>query len=186
VLTQHVMEAVSREMFGGAQGRTMVERTLPRSRLESMPADQKRPADRVLGSLQKYRPSGGGRAGHAGPRGLTCLPVKEEAMTAGDRVAYNGYTHLVSPGWASMVLLSRWRTRHRDAARARSRRAVEPPAQRADENLEGDSAARKVAQRRAHFADDPPRLVRLRDDRLKRSRIHGSILGFLGISVACS
>ena len=29
IMTQHVMESVSKEMFGGAQGRAMVERTLP-------------------------------------------------------------------------------------------------------------------------------------------------------------
>ena len=29
VLTQHVMEAVSREMFGGDQGKQLVEKTLP-------------------------------------------------------------------------------------------------------------------------------------------------------------
>src|SRR5205085_2004706 len=42
ILTQHVMEAVSREMFGGEQGRAIVERTLPQVEQSSMPAEQKR------------------------------------------------------------------------------------------------------------------------------------------------
>ena len=43
ILTQHVMEAVSREMFGGAQGRELVEQTLPQIEASTtMPADQKR------------------------------------------------------------------------------------------------------------------------------------------------
>src|SRR6185295_9981324 len=41
ILTQHVMEAVSKEMFGGAQGRATVERTLPQIEASAMPADQK-------------------------------------------------------------------------------------------------------------------------------------------------
>ena len=42
ILTQHVMEAVSREMFGGDQGRQLIEQTLPQVQSSSMPADQKR------------------------------------------------------------------------------------------------------------------------------------------------
>src|SRR4029077_14772525 len=30
ILTEHVMQAVSREMFGGAQGRALIDQTLPR------------------------------------------------------------------------------------------------------------------------------------------------------------
>ena len=55
--------------------------------------------------------------------------------------------------------------RRRDAARAAAR-AVEPAAQRAD--LEGDAARRQGGQRHADLADDPARLVRLRDGGVRR------------------
>ena len=41
ILTQHVMEAVSREMFGGEQGRKLIEQTLPQlDVVDAMPADR--------------------------------------------------------------------------------------------------------------------------------------------------
>jgi len=43
MLTEHVMQAVSREIFGGAQGRQYVERMLPQIEAsQSLPPDQKR------------------------------------------------------------------------------------------------------------------------------------------------
>jgi ABC-2 type transport system permease protein len=93
ILTQHVMESVSREMFGGAQGRAMVERTLPQIQSSQMPADQKRALIDMLTSVQQFynqQPAAG-----SGARGGLTMPytVHEEAMTAGSNVAYNGYAH---------------------------------------------------------------------------------------------
>ena len=65
ILTQHVMEAVSQEMFGGEQGKQLVEKTLPQIEASTtMPADQKQAADRDarLGA-EVLRPAG--RAGAA-------------------------------------------------------------------------------------------------------------------------
>ena len=64
ILTQHVMEAVSKEMFGGAQGRATVEQTLPQIEASAMPADQKRALVDMLKSVQNfYRQPAGGAAG---------------------------------------------------------------------------------------------------------------------------
>ena len=96
VMTQHVMEAVSREMFGGGQGRQTLTKALPAIQgSTTMPADQKRALVDMLNSVQQYydrTPSTGAQA-NSGPRGITMpYTVHEEPITAG-AVAYNGYAH---------------------------------------------------------------------------------------------
>ena len=105
VMTQHVMEAVSKEMFGGDQGRQLIEKTLPQIDATSMPDDQKRLLKEMLGSVQKYYRER--EPGTAGPRGggITMpYTVHEEAMTAGSNIAYNGYAHSFA-GMAIQFLL---------------------------------------------------------------------------------
>src|SRR4029079_6940017 len=101
------MEAVSREMFSGQQGRAMVERTLPQIEASTtMKPDDKRPLIELLGSVQKFynRPESGGTAAGQ-PRGITMpYTVKEEAMTAGSNIAYNGYAYSLA-GMAIQFLL---------------------------------------------------------------------------------
>jgi ABC-2 type transport system permease protein len=107
ILTQHVMEAVSKEMFGGDQGRRLVEQTLPQVQSSSMPADQKRLLVEMLGSVQKYyrdQPAAGTQA-TTERRGITMpYTVHEEAMTAGSNIKYNGYAHSFA-GMAIQFLL---------------------------------------------------------------------------------
>jgi ABC-2 type transport system permease protein len=96
VFTQHVMEAVSREMFSGDQGRQLIEKTLPQIESSaSLPADRKRLLTEMLGSVQKYYRERDSADPNAGPRGGITMPytVREEAMTAGSNIAYNGYAH---------------------------------------------------------------------------------------------
>jgi ABC-2 type transport system permease protein len=95
VMTEHIMEAVSREMFGGRQGRVLVDEMLPQIQGSTMQEDQKRLLVEMLGSVQKfYGQSPSGDAARAAPRGLTMpYTVREQAMTAGSNAAYNGYAH---------------------------------------------------------------------------------------------
>jgi ABC-2 type transport system permease protein len=103
VFTQHVMQAVSSEMLGGPQGRAMLDRT--RSQVQgsvNMDTAQKALLLQMLQSVQNFydQPAGGGR-----PRGFTMpYTVREEAMTAGANVAYNGYAHSFA-GMAIQFLL---------------------------------------------------------------------------------
>jgi len=93
VMTQHVMEAVSKEMFGGAQGRATVEKTLPQIQQSNMPPDQKKALVDMLTSVQQFYQQQGNTANDSGPRGITMpYTVHEEPVTAG-AVAYNGYAH---------------------------------------------------------------------------------------------
>jgi ABC-2 type transport system permease protein len=108
VMTQHVMEAVSQEMFGGDQGRQLIEKTLPQIQSSATIApDQKRLLVEMLGSVQKYyrdQPAAGA-ADAPRRRGLTMpYTVHEEAMTAGSNIAYNGYAHSFA-GMAIQFLL---------------------------------------------------------------------------------
>jgi ABC-2 type transport system permease protein len=94
VMTEYVMEAVSREMFGGAQGRAEIEKVLPRiDASPSLPPEQKRLLMQMLSAVQAFysqQPDGSAAA----PRGITMpYQVEEDAVTSGENVAYNGYAH---------------------------------------------------------------------------------------------
>jgi ABC-2 type transport system permease protein len=94
LMTQHIMQAVSREMFAGAQGRVVVEQALPLMATSSMPADQKEALVRLLRSAQDYYgqqrswPSGATAPGLSLP-----YEVQQRALTATPAVRYNGYAH---------------------------------------------------------------------------------------------
>jgi ABC-type multidrug transport system permease subunit len=105
VMTQHIMEAVSREMFSGDQGRQLVEQSLPLLDSTSMPDDQRRLLRELLGSVQRYyRDRDPGTAGLRGGGITMPYTVREEAMTAGSNIAYNGYAHSFA-GMAIQFLL---------------------------------------------------------------------------------
>jgi ABC-2 type transport system permease protein len=97
IMTQHVMEAVSREMFGGAQGKKYIDQSLPQIEASNtMDAQQKQALLQMLRSVQSFysQPAQAGASADAGPRGITMpYTVKEQAMTAGSNSAYNGYAH---------------------------------------------------------------------------------------------
>src|SRR5262245_35971728 len=54
IMTQHVMEAVSREMFGGAQGRAYLEKTIPQIEASGMNAQQKALLLQMLRSVDSF------------------------------------------------------------------------------------------------------------------------------------
>jgi ABC-2 type transport system permease protein len=107
IMTQHVMEAVSREMFGGAQGRTYIDRALPQIEGASgLDATQKQALLQMLRSVQSYYNQTPSTNDQSRPRGGITMPytVKEQAMTSGTNVAYNGYAHSFA-GMAIQFLL---------------------------------------------------------------------------------
>ncbi len=108
ILTQHVMEAVSREMFGGSQGRDYLNKTLPQiASNASMDPQQKALLMNMLQSVQKYYDAPAPAAQPAGGRapGITMpYTVTERAVTSGTNVQYNGYAHSFA-GMAIQFLL---------------------------------------------------------------------------------
>jgi len=99
ILTQHVMQAVSAEMFGGDQGRRLTQRSLEQVQAPGVPADADRKAlADMLSSVNRWyerRPaSPAAGASPAPPRGLAMpYDVREQAVTAQAGVAYNGFAH---------------------------------------------------------------------------------------------
>lgn len=101
VLTQHVMEAVSAEVFTGASGGRLLdeaEQQLQSAAGQAMPAENRRSlasflaAARDLYQRNQSTAAGSGASAGAG-RGLTIpYTVNEQAVTSGAQ-PYNGYAH---------------------------------------------------------------------------------------------
>jgi ABC-2 type transport system permease protein len=100
LFTQHVMQAVSREMFNGAQGQTLIDQSL---RNVDTTSSQNVALVQMLRSVRGFnnRRDSVARAARAtggdttGARGGLTMPytVREEAVTSGTDVKYNGYAH---------------------------------------------------------------------------------------------
>lgn len=104
IMTQHVMTAVSSEMFGGASGRRMVDESLKSLDTTQMPAAQKDALRTVLESVQRLY-SGSPQGSRA--RGFTMpYTVTEEAVTSQASVPYNGYAHSFAGMGAQFILFS--------------------------------------------------------------------------------
>ena len=93
VLTGHVMEAVGREVFGGAQGRSIVDETLRQLDNSGLPADSRETLRTLLQSVQRLNQQSDATGGVTGG-GLTVpYEVREDAVVAGGNAQYNGYAH---------------------------------------------------------------------------------------------
>ena len=99
VLTQHVMQAVSAEMFGGDQGRRLTEQSLDRLATDGsgMPEADRKALGDMLSSVNRWyerAPASPLPGASPAPRGLTVpYEVGETAVTSGAGVAYNGFAH---------------------------------------------------------------------------------------------
>src|SRR5262245_14290055 len=93
ILTEHVMAAVSREVFTGSAGRTAVDDTLATLDSTGMSTEQKQLLRAVLTSVKAFYDGSSGQTARQA-RGLTMpYAVREEAVTARAHVAYNAYAH---------------------------------------------------------------------------------------------
>ena len=94
LLTQHVMEAVSREMFGGGSGRQLADQALANLDASRMPDDQRALLRQLLLSVQQFYAQTPDAGASSERRGIT-LPysLKEEAIAGPNDVPYNGYAH---------------------------------------------------------------------------------------------
>jgi ABC-type multidrug transport system permease subunit len=192
ILTQHVMEAVSKEMFGGAQGRAVVEQTLPQIEASAMPADQKRALVDMLKSVQNFykQPDDATQAnapragsGQTAARGITIpYTVRQEAMTAGSNIAYNGYAHSFA-GMAIQFLLFAMANAGIEMLLERQRglwkRLRSAPVSRLT-LLTGKAASGAIISLMILLVSFAFAMV------VFHVRIQGSVVGFLGISIACA
>jgi ABC-2 type transport system permease protein len=99
ILTEHVMQAVSAEMFGGDQGRRLTQQALEQPTTSGGMAEGDRRALRdMLGAVNRwYERDQASPAPGASPvaaRGLSMpYTTHEEAVTVRTGVAYNGFAH---------------------------------------------------------------------------------------------
>ena len=183
ILTQHVMEAVSREMFGGEQGKKLIAQTLPQLASSTMPAEQKRALIDMLASIQKLYDQPPAPGAEPPRRGITVpYTVREEAMTAGSNIAYNGYAHSFG-GMAIQFLLFAMANAGIEMLLERQRglwkRLRSAPVSRltllAGKGVSGTLISLMILLVSFAFA-----II------VFGVRIHGSIAGFLSIAIACS
>jgi ABC-2 type transport system permease protein len=95
ILTQHVMESVGREMFSGQSGSRFADEALTSLESAPIPADRKRLLKEMLTGIQRYYKESSPASAAGGTGGVFSMPytVREEEVTSGSRVPYNGYAH---------------------------------------------------------------------------------------------
>jgi ABC-2 type transport system permease protein len=185
VMTQHVMEAVSQEMFGGDSGRQLAQRSLSSIQASTMAPDRKRLLTDMLGSVQKYydSPAAAGTAEAPARRGLTMpYTVNEQAMTAGSNIAYNGYAHSFA-GMAIQFLLFAMANIGVEMLLERQRglwsRLRSAPVSKVTLLL-GKAASGALISLTILLVCFAFAMV------VFHVRIQGSVAGFLGVSIACA
>jgi ABC-2 type transport system permease protein len=94
LLTQAAMEVVSREMFTGDTGRTAVKRSLAGLDTSGVSSAEKAPLQDLLRSVDRWNAQQSAAPEQQRSGGVN-LPytLKEEPITAGSGIAYNGYAH---------------------------------------------------------------------------------------------
>jgi ABC-2 type transport system permease protein len=102
ILAGDVMQAVSKEMFGGETGRAMVKNSLARvEQSQGLPTEDKKSLEDLLRSVDRWNQTDKGAEGGGLSRGLSMpFTTREEAVTARRNVQYNGYAH----AFAGMVV----------------------------------------------------------------------------------
>ena len=96
VMTQHVMESVSQEMFSGAGGQKVIDDMLKALDGNPLQGEQQALLRQLLTSARAFytQPGPSAAAPAAQPRGISVpYVVTAEAITSGASVAYNGYAH---------------------------------------------------------------------------------------------
>jgi ABC-2 type transport system permease protein len=94
ILSGAVMQAVSKEMFTGQSGREMVNESLAQLQNNpQMPAENRKALRDLLGGVKEFNEQQD-RDGAPGSGGLSMpYQTREQAITSGQNVEYNGYAH---------------------------------------------------------------------------------------------
>ena len=94
-LAQHVMQSVAQSVFSPASASSFAQRGLDEIERSDMKPDQKRLLRDMLNSVQRFYDQNRSASGRGQSAGLFSMPyrVREEEVTAGTRVPYNGYAH---------------------------------------------------------------------------------------------
>ena len=98
ILSGAVMQAVSKEMFTGKSGREMVNESLAQvENNPQMPAENRKALRDLLGGVKEFneQQDRAGASGQGELSGGLSMPyqTREQAITSGQNVEYNGYAH---------------------------------------------------------------------------------------------
>src|SRR5262249_7916144 len=96
ILNGAVMQVVSKEMFGGQTGRETVKQQLAHiESSERIPPESKKILRDLLTNVDQLNRQKASDQGSSGSTGGLSMPyeTREEAITAGSGIAYNGYAH---------------------------------------------------------------------------------------------
>jgi ABC-type Na+ efflux pump permease subunit len=93
ILTEYVMQSVSREMFGGAQGRAYLDKAVPQIEASTMDPQEKALLLQMLQSVRRFYDQPARTQAATAPGIGLPYTVDEQAMTAGPNSTYNGYAH---------------------------------------------------------------------------------------------
>ncbi|MES2177042.1 MAG: ABC transporter permease [Gemmatimonadota bacterium] len=185
ILSGHVIEAVSREMFGGAQGRALIDASVSGAQQAPGGAGQSAALVQMLRAVQGYynmQPDSGAAASPA-PSGLVMpYAIREEAVTSGANVKYNGYAHSFG-GMAVQFLLFAMANLGIDMLLERQRglwmRLRSAPLAR-NTLLAGKALSGTIISLMTLWVSFAFAMI------VFRVRIEGSILGFVAISISCA
>ena len=183
ILTQHVMEAVSREMFVGPRGRELVDDTLNSMDGIDMPPDRKKLLRDMLGSVQSFYQQDQSASGGSVQGGLSMpYTVHEAPMTAGSNVAYNGYAHSFA-GMGIQFLLFAMANMGIEVLLERQRglwkRLRSAPVSRVT-LLTGKTLSGAIVSVMTLWVSFAFAMI------VFGVRIQGSVAGFIGVSIACA
>jgi ABC-2 type transport system permease protein len=95
LMTQHVMQAVTKEMFGGPEGRSFIQRTLPGvDSIQGVDAARRGALRRMLEGVQGYYAVDSNPSASVPSGGITMPYVmKAQPVTSGTDIKYNSYAH---------------------------------------------------------------------------------------------
>jgi ABC-2 type transport system permease protein len=183
ILTGDVMQAVSKEMFGGAQGRALIDGMLPQIESSTMPADVKRPLGELLRAAQNLSSREASAGGGSAPAGIS-IPylVREQAVTAGVNIAYNGYAHSFAGMGVQFLLFAAANLGIEillERQRGLWRRLRSAPVSRLT-LLSGKAASMTIIALMTLLVSFAFAMI------VFRVRIQGSLIGFFAVSLACS
>ncbi|MGH7617187.1 MAG: ABC transporter permease [Gemmatimonadaceae bacterium] len=180
LMTQHVMEAVSREMFGGSHGQQLLDELVEQAGATSMSPQRQMMLRQLVVSAKRFSATdsgSGARTGLSRP-----YDVHEEAVTAQSNTAYNGYAHSFAGMGIQFLLFAAINlgiellTERQQGLWKRLRSA---PVSRAT-LLGGKLTSATVIGSLVLFVSFAFAIV------VFKVRIAGSVAGFLGVGVACA
>ena len=185
ILAQHVMQSVAQSAFSGQSLAKLADNGLAEIDKSSPPTDQKRLLREMLNGVQRfYNQNPSASIGRGGGVGLFSTPysVREEEVTAGKKVPYNGYAHAFAGMGIQFLLFAMLNSGIElllERQRGLWKRVRSAPISRY-ELLGAKCASGTVISLMTLLVSFGAAMV------MFKVRIEGSVAGFLSVAIACS